>query len=308
MVWLFIIAAIAFALLAMIMAGVFFQQSRRAEQAEDVTDRLGEVVGTEGERKPNPIERIRNPVIRGLTRRLWQAGIDIQPERVGMGLLALLLFFAVALLILGPTVGALVMAGVVVLVYMFLMQVGSRRRRQIIEQLPGFLDHVLRALVAGNTMEEAFGAAAREVMEPSRSLFTSVSRQVRLGAPIDEVLADTGQVQGIKDLEVLALATRTNRRYGGSMRQVVRSLVTAIRQRDMASRELRALTAETRVSAIVLAVIPIALSLWLLSRNPAYYSEMWAVPMGRLLLIVGVALQLLGVVIIWRMMNSTEDV
>ena len=306
--WIIVISGIAFAMLALIFALVFFMQSRRAEQTEEVVGRLGSGPAQQAEQSRNAVERIRNPIVRAITLKLWKAGLEVEPGRVGMVLLLLLLAVALLLILLGPTIGALVMAGLIVLGYILLVHAGSRRQIQITEQLPAFLDHVLRALVAGNTMEEAFAGAAREAPEPSRALFLSVSRQVRLGAPIDEVLAETGQMQGIRDLEILALATRTNRRYGGSMRRVVKSLVTTIRQRDMAARELRALTAETRVSAVVLAIIPIALSAWLLIQNPAYYTEMWQVPLGRLLLIAGVALQLTGIVVIWRMMNSSEDI
>ena len=90
------------------------------------------------------------------------------------------------------------------------------------------------------------------------------------------------------------------------MRRIFKSLVQAIRERDAAARELRALTAETRYSAMVLAIVPIGLSLYILSQNPDYYVEMWNQPTGRTLLLLSVALQACGVMMIWRMLRVAE--
>ena len=73
------------------------------------------------------------------------------------------------------------------------------------------------------------------------------------------------------------------------------------------ARELRALTAETRFSALVLGIIPVTLSLYIFTKNKDYYSGMWADPGGRWFLIASVLLQIFGVAILWRMMNSTGD-
>jgi tight adherence protein B len=122
------------------------------------------------------------------------------------------------------------------------------------------------------------------------------------------VLAETAEIHQLRDLKVVALAAAINRKYGGSLRNVLKSLISAIRSRDVANRELRALTAETRFSAAVLAVIPISLSLYILAQNPAYYADIWTQFAGRATLVVSVLLQVLGIVVIWRMLRSTEDV
>ena len=119
-------------------------------------------------------------------------------------------------------------------------------------------------------------------------------------------MSEAAEVHLLRDLKVIALAAGINRRYGGSLRSIFRSLVQAIRSRDSAQRELRALTAETRFSAMVLALIPTGLTLYILLQNPGYYGSMWADPSGRLTLMFSVFMQLMGIVVIWRMMRSTE--
>ena len=106
---------------------------------------------------------------------------------------------------------------------------------------------------------------------------------------------------------MVALAAAINRKYGGSLRQVMKSLITNIRQRDTAARELRALTAETRFSALVLSVIPVSLSFYIFLQNRNYYAGMWADGTGRWVLMLSVLLQVAGVIVLWRMMNRTGD-
>ena len=250
---------------------------------------------------------IANPLLRFVTDLLTRSGNNIEPERVGRGLLIAAAAAPLLLLLLGPLAGLLAVGLAVVAVFAVLSRNAARRRAKIVEQLPVFLESVLRVLSAGNTLEESLGAAARDSPDPIRPLFISIGRQVRLGAPVEAVLAEAGEVHRLRDLKVMALAAAINRKYGGSMRGVLKSLISTIRSRDSAARELRALTAETRFSALVLGIIPVTLSLYIFTKNQGYYASMWADPSGRIFLIVSVLLQIAGVAILWRMMNATAD-
>jgi len=192
-------------------------------------------------------------------------------------------------------------------IYLVLLQRAARRRSRIIEQLPGFLENLIRVMSAGNSLEESLSISARESDDPLRPLFTSVGRQVKLGAPIDQVLAQAGELYNLRDVKIMSLAASVNRRYGGSLRGVLKSLILAIRQRGTAARELRALTAETRFSAIILAAVPIGLTTYIYLSNPKFYDAMWSDPTGKKVLIGGVIWVLLGILILWRMVNSIGD-
>ncbi len=189
----------------------------------------------------------------------------------------------------------------------YLTRLGARRRSLIVEQLPTFLESAIRVLSAGNTLDEALSSAARESPDPIKPLFLSVSRQVRLGAPVESVLLEMAEIHRLRELKVMALASAINRKYGGSLRNVLRSLIQAVRARDMAARELRALTAETRFSALLLSIIPVGLMAFIFAQNPGYYQQMWVDAAGRALLIGSVLMQVAGVFVIFRMMRSTED-
>lgn len=250
---------------------------------------------------------LRNPLLRWTCHIVWRAGSEAEPPTVARALWILGAMIPVTLLIFGVFGGSMIVGLVLAFAYGVLRRRAARRRAKIVEQLPGFLEAGLRVLQAGNTLEESLAMAAAESPEPLRPLFQSVGRQTRLGAPLDQVLMEAAEIHRIRDIKVISLAASINRKYGGSLRNVFRSLIAAIRSRDAAARELRALTAETRFSAFVLSVIPALLTVYIYLQNREYYTQMWASTGGRITLIMAVIMQVLGVVVIYRMLASTED-
>lgn len=295
------------ALMAAAAIGLFVYAGRR-EHREDVTMRLR--AGDEAAAAApvtSEARKLRNPVVRWACYALWRTGAEVQPATVSGALVVLAAMVPITLLILGWMAGVSVILATVLVSLFLLNRQAARRRSKIVEQLPGFLESAMRMLAAGNTLEEAFGAAARESQEPLRTLFLSISRQVRLGAPIDQVLAEAAEINRLRDLRVLSLATNINRRYGGTLRNVFRSLIQAIRSRDAAARELKALTAETRFSALVLALLPVLIATFVYFRTRSFYDDVLATPSGRAMFITALTFQVLGVIVIYRMMRATMD-
>ena len=287
-------------------AGVMLVKASRDARGAETQLRLRVL----GDDVPEPVTAATgdgNLLVRAVGRLFLRAGIELAPERIGRGLMIATALVPLLLLILGGLAGSMMIGLSLVMVVGVLSRNAARRRRLIIEQLPAFLETVMRVLSAGNTLEEALAAAAREAPDPIRPLFTSIGRQVRLGAPVESVLAEAGDIHRLRDLKVMSLAAAINRKYGGSLRNVLKSLITNIRRRDVAARELRALTAETRFSAVVLAIIPVSLSLYIFAHNREYYWTMWNDGTGRWLLVASVLLQVAGVAVLFKMMNETEE-
>jgi len=306
-------ASIIIFVLALILvggAGWLFVHAGQRERQEEVLLRLRASGGDEaaaltGLEVSN--RQISNPVLRWMCHLVWRSGVEMEPGTVARVMLVMTLLIPITLFAFGFLAGVIILTMLVLISWLVLNRKAAGRRHKIVEQLPTFLESAIRVLAAGNTLEESFAAAARESPDPIRPLFMSVGRQVRLGAPIETVLADAAEIHQIHDLKVLALAASVNRKFGGSLRNILRSLIYAIRSRDTATRELRALTAETRFSAWVLSIIPVAIMLFIVVQNPGYYTEMWADKGGRMLLIASVVMQLSGVAVIFRMMRSAED-
>ncbi len=305
-----LLASLVFFLAALLIAGLaalLFLRASRREQQEGMLLRLRASAGDADAALAGAPARIGNPLVRAACHLLWRSGLEVDPRVVARTLWILAGVFLFALLLFGLIAGLLLVSLLLTVAYLALMQRAVRRRALIIEQMPAYLEGVIRILSAGNSLEESLASAAREIPEPAHGLFLSVGRQVRLGAPVEQVLAQTAEIHQLRDLKVLALAAAINRKYGGSLRNILKSLRGAIRARDVAHRELRALTAETRFSAWVLAIIPAGLTAYIYLQNRVYYTDMWAQPGGRSALILALILQIAGMLVLVRMMRSAED-
>lgn len=306
-----LVFVLLFAVVLFAAAVVLVLRASERERQEDVGLRLRVLGG--GEEAASTLaqmdatRQIRNPVLRWACHLIWRTGVELTPTAVLRILIALALLVPLALLVFGMLAGMALVAVLLAIGWLLLVQKAARRRAKIIEQLPSFLENTIRVLAAGNTLDEALSSASREAPEPIKPLFVSIGRQVRLGAPLETVLMEMAEIHQLRDLKIMALAASINRKFGGSLRNVLRSLIAGIRARENAARELRALTAETRFSALVLALIPVALMFYIVWQNPHYYVQMWAEASGRGLLAGSVILQIAGVLVIWRMMKSTEN-
>lgn len=287
-------------------AVALYLQGRRQDSQDEVLARL-QLGMVQDETNWSQPTQIRNPLLRMLCQRCWRAGLELSAGQMLWLLLACAVLAGLLVVVLGPLLALILLVFAFVALALVLQQLAGHRRRQVVMQLPEFLEHVLRALIAGNTLEEAFAESARESAEPLRSLFMNAARQVRLGEPIEDALTQLADLHALPDVRVLAMSARVNRRYGGSIRNMIKSLVQVIRARGTAERELRALTAETRFSALLLFVIPVGITLFILLRNPGFYADMWADDTGRLLLLAAVGLQAAGGLLIWRMLRGTES-
>lgn len=304
--WVFVVIV---AVLMVAGAFLLFARAGQVAERETLIERVGGGDGANAQDELSgmrQLRRVRNPLLRALCRQCWSAGLEIEPGRVALlvgGWLVLTLLAAIAV---GP-LGLLLGAVVAIVAVLFLAQRRRARRRKINAQLPNYLGYLVRALTAGNTLEEGLYSAAMESDDPIRSVFLSVSRQVRLGASVEDILGETARVHDLRALHILAMSARVNRRYGGSMRRVIASLIDTIRQQEAAARELKALTGETRFSAYVVAAIPIAISVFFYLQNPGYYATMLQSSGGRMAIVLALLLEAVGLFIIWRMMSRLME-
>ena len=304
--WLLVVAT---ALLLLAVAMLVLASAAHTSERERITRRIVADPGPadDAPRVQQRLEDIPSPLLREACRRLWSAGFTgVLPAGVvragalacaGVLLVVIVLGVAGLVLALALAVGAMLV----------LAQRKRARRRRINAQMPDFLGYLMRALAAGNTLEQGIDSAAVASAQPIRSVFLSVSRQVRLGASLDEVLAQAARIHELRALHILAMSARVNRRFGGSMRRVIASLIETIRRQEAAARELKALTGETRFSAYVVAAIPVAISLFFYLQNPQYYADMLESGSGRIAIALALLLEAFGLALIWRMMARLQE-
>lgn len=199
------------------------------------------------------------------------------------------LFFAGAVLIIG---------------FLFPYLRLRRRQAQITAQVPMFIDQVLRSLGTGRSIEGAIRLATEESKEPLRNILDRVVRATDLGADMPGTLSEAARLHGLREMSLIALAMRISNTYGSSPKEMLQSVVQMIRQRELAQRELAAMTGETRISAWVLSLTPISLAGYMMVMNPSYLQLMLQSPSGETLLFTALGFQVAGVLVLWRMLKS----
>jgi tight adherence protein B len=137
------------------------------------------------------------------------------------------------------------------------------------EQLADTARALAAGLRAGQSLNQAFGSAAAEAPEPLASDLRGLSSAIELGTPMDEALETWSSVSGSDDVRLLVSVLRVHRRSGGDLPQVLDGVASTLRDRASAAREVRALTAQARLSGAILGALPVGFFafLWVTSRR-----------------------------------------
>jgi tight adherence protein B len=171
----------------------------------------------------------------------------------------------------------------------------SVRRRMVAfdAQLPDILDLVASSLEAGQSVAQAVELVVAEVDDPAASEFAKVLTATRLGVPFVQALGEMAERIGSRDLDWSVQAIAVQQRTGGRLADVLRIVAEDMRSREELRRELRALTAEGRLSAYVLTALPLLFAAFLAFTNPGYMHPLFSTAFGLVLVVgAGVAMAL----------------
>jgi tight adherence protein B len=289
------------ALVLMLAAVLSVMRARRLEQLAKVNRRLEQVsflVAADTFKPAAP------SFTDALSRWLRRVGFGISPA-TALSVLLLVMVLGLGVQQLWGTLAALMWWVLVGTVAVFIPQIRYRQKlNKLISQVPLFIDQIIRGLVTGRNVEGALKLASEDIQDPLREVMQRVQSNVELGADLGDAMRDMAHFYEIKELHMLALAIHTSRVYGGSPREMLESIVNLIRQREQMQRELRAMTGETRFSAWVMGLLPSTIALYMVWINPEYVSGMWNDPTGRNILLAALTMQILGGLVLWRMVKS----
>jgi tight adherence protein B len=187
--------------------------------------------------------------------------------------------------------------------FLFLSLRAARRRARFEEQLPATLQLLAGALQAGHSLQQAVATAAQEAGDPIAGEFQRVLTESRLGRPLEEAFAAMAERMGSVDFEWTVMAINLQRQVGGNLAEVLGTVGQTIRERAALKRQVRALSAEGRLSCTILTVLPVLMFGALLVFNPVFLSPLYTTPTG--LLMLAAAAVLMGVGVLW-MKKLTE--
>lgn len=177
------------------------------------------------------------------------------------------------------------------------------RRAAFAKQLPEALELIARALRAGHSLASGFQLVGDEMADPIGKEFNRVFEEQNLGVPLEQALSAMSDRVPNLDLRFFATAVILQRQTGGDLAEILDKIGSLIRERFKIYGAIQALTGEGRLSGVVLLALPPVLFLVMLKLNYDYVMILFRDPMGTKLLVGALVLQLVGALVIRKIVN-----
>jgi Flp pilus assembly protein TadB len=171
---------------------------------------------------------------------------------------------------------------------LFLTVKAGRRCSAFADQLPDVLQMIASSLRSGFSLPQALDGVVREGAQPAASEFARALTESKLGLDLEDALDHTAERMKCPDLAWVVMAVRISRDVGGNLAEVLLTTVHTMRERAQLKRQIRALSAEGRLSAYVLVALPISVAGWFTLVRPEYLRPLYTVPAGMVMLVIAV--------------------
>jgi tight adherence protein B len=212
-------------------------------------------------------------------------------------------FFVVATLLDRPLIGLPVGLFMASWPLLYARYKKLKRIRKFEEQFPDALDMLNRALRAGLALNGAIQVVADEAPDVVAKEFRVLFEENRLGLDMKDALKKlAGRVEST-ELHLFVTAVILQRETGGNLTEILERAAAIIRDRFRILGDVRTLTAQARLSGLILTVLPIALAAVVYVIAPGYLKGLVADPVGPAVIVAAVTLQIIGFLIIRRIVN-----
>lgn len=234
-----------------------------------------------------------------------QADCHIKPSTlfgIGLGLgvaAGSLSFFAVQSYLVAPIMGLIFFC----IPFVWLLNKRRVRLNKFAMQLPDALELVARALRAGHSLAAGMHVVGEEMPSPIADEFARVYEEQNLGIPLEDSMRAMCERVPNLDLRFFVTAVAIQRQTGGDLAEILDKIGYVIRERYRILGQVKALTAEGRLSGVVLIALPFGLFFFMLHLKPDYVKLLWEHPTGRLMSYVGLFLQVLGAIVIKKIVD-----
>jgi len=234
------------------------------------------------------------PGIDFLKRRIERAAVDLTPGEVMTAMLVIALVAGgIAWLLWGPLAAiAAAVAGAWSPLF-WLARRASSRQRKFVEQLPDSISLLSSTVRGGHSLLQGLEQVAKESDEPTKSAFETTVREIGLGSSQEEAIERLEGRYPSDDMSLIAASINVHYQIGGSLSRILDDMAATLRERVRIEGDVRALTAQQRYSAYVLALLPVAVAGALLLISPDYIGRLFegtlrfAAGFAALLIIVG---------------------
>ena len=230
-------------------------------------------------------------LLSGVNATLEQANIPMSPGEAILGMLGLAAVGGIMMAIFNGIIVGVVAFGAFLLIVAFLIRfLGGREKRKFEKQLPDTLTLMSTSLRAGYSLLQATEAVSAEAPDPTAREFGRAIAEARLGRSVTDALVGVVDRTQSKDFEWAVMAIEIQREVGGNLAEVLQTVGDTMRARNRLKGEIKALTAEGRISALVLGSLPFILFGFLWATNRDYLEPLITNVFGQIAIGVGILL------------------
>jgi tight adherence protein B len=240
-----------------------------------------------------------------LQRQMWQAGMYQTVERILTtialtGLSGALLGYSITR---DPVIALVLAAGLATIPILYIGVKRKRRLKSFLLQLPFALDLLKSSLEAGHTLQRGMQVIEQEFSDPLGGEFRTVVEQSRLGTPLTQALAEMLRRVPLDDLRLFVVAVKVQVEVGSSLAQILARLCEIVRTRQTLQAQIRALTAQSRMSGMVVGLLPIIVLAMFWFVQPSYTEMLFTDPTGKIILKTAIGLDFGAFLIIRRILK-----
>lgn len=236
--------------------------------------------------------------------KLTQAAVLMKPEEfTGLCFMCSILFGGILFLLLHSIVALLFMPVGFILPSIFLGMKKTARMAKINDQLPEALNIIGNGLRAGFSFTQAMAVVTTELEGPLSDEFRKALRDNSYGKPLEEALVEMSERTDDEDLDMFITALIIQRQVGGNLANILDTISHTIRERVQIKGEVKSLTAQGRMSGVVVSILPIALALGLSVISPGYLDSLFTTTIGKVMIFGGVFLELIGIVVLTKLVD-----
>ncbi len=197
----------------------------------------------------------------------------------------------------------LVVIGLGLIPILFILYRRSLRLRAFVRAFPDALDMMTSSLRAGHALNKAIQMVGLEAPDPIGVEFRKTFEETNLGLPMREALVNLTQRVNSIDLKLFITAVLLQRETGGNLAEILEKISYTIRERFKLMGQIRTYTAQGRMTMWVLGSMPVVFSLIINAINPDYFAPLLESPAGRKLLMAGAIMQILGFLVIRKIIR-----
>jgi tight adherence protein B len=293
------------------------------ERYRSVAENRAKVIGSRGanevaaQRRKNVVDTLKELEDRqkaaekvSMRLRLQRAGLHMTPKVFWLisVLCGLSLAFAVNM-VLPPSASrqflsiSLAVIGTFGLPRWVLSKITKRRQAKFLGELANAIEIVVRGVKSGLPLNECLSTIANESSEPLASEFREVVDQQRIGVTLSEALERLMTRMPLAEVKYLTIVIAIQQQAGGNLSEALGNLAGVLRDRYRLKMKVKALSAEAKASAVVLASLPPGVMFMVYGASPDYIMPLFATGTGNLMLLLSACWMMIGILVMRRMIN-----